>query len=59
MTVTVPGYSTVTGRPEVILNLISEVISVPDTESTEQAECLLRSLAEENIIEIKEESTWQ
>lgn len=60
MTVTIPGYSTITGKPETILKLIDEarVITVSEHRITpEHAESTLRLLAEGNLIIIKEEGT--
>lgn len=58
MTVTVQGCNnTVTGRPEVILILLRETLpeTIPATDTKEQAESVLRSLAEKNVIKIIEE----
>ena len=56
MTVRIPGYSTVTGKPETILNLLkdSQVFTVPDNASG-NAESMLRSMADARLIIIEEE----
>lgn len=62
MTVTVPGYSTLTGRPEVIINLLKEtdIFEKNDInieaflEVGGQAEFLLFAMAATGLIEISD-----
>lgn len=58
MTVIVHGYSTLTGRPETILTVLEAAQLVEAIPGQTAAETLL-SLADKNIIEIKEEFKWQ
>lgn len=58
MTVIVPGYSTLTGRPEIILKVL-EAARLVEAIPGQSADELLRSLADKNIIKIKEETKWQ
>ena len=81
MTVTIPGYSTITGRPETILKLMQEArifdevtgdayiksiqeavqrgfgitLHVEGETYEKRAESLLRSMADNNMINIKED----
>lgn len=58
MTVIVPGYSTLTGSPETILKVLEAARFIEAIPGQTAAETL-RSLADKNIIEIKEEFKWQ
>lgn len=58
MTVSVPGYSTLTGSPETILSVL-EMAHFVDATPGQSAADTLRTLAENNIIEIKEDFSWQ
>ena len=60
MKVTVPGYSTITGSPEVIVKLLQdahyfESEGIPN-ESAYTAEHMLRAMEKENIITIEGET---
>lgn len=63
MTITIPGCSTLAGRPSTLLRLLraakvidAEPLTASDTEDiNDQAERLLRELARDNKITIKEE----
>ena len=59
MTVTIPGYGTLTGRPKTILRVMQDcrlVANVLDgTETSEEAEKTLRLLEKEKMIIIRKE----
>lgn len=59
MKITVPGYSTITGSPEVIVKILQdahyfESEGIPNESASMAAEQMLTAMANENIIIIEE-----
>lgn len=55
MKITVPGYTTLTGTPETILRLLQTAGIATTPPQAGEAESTLRSMNQQNIINIEEE----